>query len=286
MTTNTLEMALQYERCGISVIPLHTPTGRGCSCEKGPDCLSPGKHTRIAWKSYQQQRAPLHEIREWWSRWPDANVGLVTGMISGLCVVDVDHRNGGFESLVELDHHGGRMPDDNPVVITGSGGLHHYFRLEAPLAKAAPFDGIDVQADGALVVAPPSLHASGRRYRWARPITSPWAPVPYWLRWACGQTTEPMVSSPPLPDAGRDDVLGALMSAGLYLGPHHRRGLHRIRCPWAAEHSNRDPEAIVVEPGASPAPGWGFRCLHAHCLDRRIGELLDVVGIARRRSAV
>jgi hypothetical protein len=53
----------------------------------------------------------------------------------------------------------------------------------------------------------------------------------------------------PLQDAHHDDVLGALHTAGLYLGRHRRRGLHSIRCPWAELHSNRDPEAVVIEPG-------------------------------------
>ena len=177
--------ALEYAARGLSVVPLHTPeAGGGCSCAKGASCASAGKHPRIDWKPYQQRRATPEEIRTWWARWPVANVGVVTGMISRVLVFDVDWRSGGFESLVEMDHVGARMPDDNPLVLTGSGGLHHYFRLEAPLQKSAPFDGIDVQADGALVVAPPSMHASGRVYRWTRPLSSPWPRVPYWIRWA------------------------------------------------------------------------------------------------------
>lgn len=281
-----LAAAIGYAARGISVIPLHTPTVSGCSCAKGPACLSPGKHPRIAWQPYQEHRAAPEEIRAWWVRWPEANVGIVTGMISRLCVVDIDYRNGGFETLVELDHHGAAMPDDNPVVVTGSEGLHHYFLLDAPLPKSAPFEGIDIQADGALVVAPPSLHASGRRYRWARPLDSPWPPVPAWIRWAVAQMDIEPTDGPgaSLPDADQDDVLGALHASGRYLGRHPRKGHHRIRCPWAELHSNGDEEAVVIEPGASPAPGWGFRCLHAHCSERRIGELLDVLQIARRRA--
>jgi hypothetical protein len=150
--------AAGYVACGISVVPLHTPTDHGCSCPKGPACATPGKHPRLEWKPYPQQRATLTEIRSWWERWPAANVGIVTGMVSGLCVPDVDPRNGGFDTLAELDARGATMPDDNPVVITGSGGLHHYFVLDRPLAKAAPFDGIEFQADGARPVgsaAPP-----------------------------------------------------------------------------------------------------------------------------------
>src|SRR5262245_50618269 len=113
------------------------------------------------------------------------------------------------------------------------------------MPKSAPFAGIEVQADGALVVAPPSLHASGRRYRWLRPITAPWPPVPGWLRWAVGQVNQkPTTELGHLADAHRDDVLGGLLAAGLYLTRHRRQGLHRIRCPWADLHSNSDPEAV------------------------------------------
>jgi Bifunctional DNA primase/polymerase, N-terminal len=283
----SLGAALEYARCCVSVVPLHTPSAGGCSCPKGRDCLSAGKHPRIDWKPLQQRRATADEIRDWWSRWPDANVGLITGMISGRGVLDVDPRNGGFDTLAELDAHGGRMPDHNPLVETGSRGLHHYFALDAPLRKAAPFAGIEVQADGGLVVAPPSLHASGCRYRWLRPFDAPLAPLPAWVRWAVETVSAPAAALVvPLPDATNDDVLTALHQAGLYLRPHRRSGLHRVRCPWASLHSNGDPEAVVIEPGASAAPGWGFRCLHdGHCSGRRIGDLLDVLRIARRRAS-
>lgn len=282
-----LDAALALAAHGVSVVPLHTPSRGGCSCERGPGCLSPGKHTRIAWREYQQRRASADEIRAWWHRWPGANIAIITGVVSGLCVVDIDPRNGGLDTLAELDHHGARMPDDNPLVETGSGGLHHYFQLDAPLPKAAPFAGVEIQADGALVVAPPSLHATGRRYRWLRPLDATWRSAPGWLRWAVRQTAQRPDDRPvaQLADADRDDVLGALHAAGLYLRPHHRRGLHRIRCPWAQLHSNADPEAVVIEPGGSPAPGWGYRCLHSHCESRRIGDLLDVLRIARRRAS-
>jgi hypothetical protein len=277
--------ALTAAQRGISVIPLHNPEAGGCSCWKRTACPSPGKHPRVDWRPYQERRATPDEIRAWCEHWPLANLGFITGMISALCVLDIDPRNGGFDTLAELDHHGGQMPEDNPLVETGSLGLHHYFRLAAPLAKAAPFDGIEVQADGALVVAPPSLHASCRRYQWLRPIDSPWPPVPAWIRWAVEQTDEAHAPAVPLPDAADDDVLGALMADGLYLAPHRRQGLHRIRCPWTDEHSDRDFEAVVIEPGASPAPGWGFKCLHAHCAGRGIGDLLDVLRIPRRRAS-
>jgi len=286
--TALLDAALAYAARGMSVIPLETPTPTGCSCYKGVDCgKSAGKHPRIEWKPYQTRRASADEIRAWWTTWPDANVGIITGMISGRAVLDVDPRNGGFDTLAALDAGGAVMPADNPLAETGGLGLHHHLALDAPLPKAAPFAGIEVQADGALIVAPPSLHLSGRRYRWLRDVTAALPPLPDWVRWACEQVTQPAhtLSMPPLPNADEDDVLGGLFVAGLYLGRHRRQGLHRIRCPWAAEHSDDNPEAVVMEPGASPAPGWGFRCLHAHCAARTIGALLDVLAIPRRRAA-
>ena len=283
-----LAAALDYCTRGVSVVPLHTPTGDRCSCTKGAACLSPGKHTRIEWKPFQERRASPDEIRAWWARWPDSNVGIITGMISQLCVGDIDGRNGGFETLAELDARGLMMPANNPLVETGGLGLHHYLRLTTPLKKAAPFDGIELQADGALVVAPPSLHRSGRRYTWLRSLDWPMPPVPDWIVWAVRtmQAPEPSEPARPLLDADQDDVISALHRMGLYLGRHRRRGWHRIRCPWFSEHSNDDPEAVVIEPGAATAAaGWAWKCLHSHCSERHIGELLDSIGIPRRRSA-
>jgi hypothetical protein len=277
--------ALDYLARGLSVVPLHTPTAAGCSCWKGRACLTPGKHPRLdEWKPLQARPATEAEAVAWWTRWPAANVGIITGVVSHLCVLDVDPRNGGDDTLAELDAIGAVMPDDNAVVETGSLGLHHYFRLEAPLAKAAPFEGIEVQADGGLVVAPPSLHHSGRHYQWLRGLESPWTRLFDWVRWACTpRQTAPVM--PPLVDADADDVLGALARRGLYLARHRRRGVHRVRCPWAETHSGGESEAVVLEPGASPAPGWGFKCQHAHCTERHVGALLDVLGLARRRGA-
>ena len=65
----------------------------------------------------------------------------------------------------------------------------------------------------------------------------------------------------------------------------HMATPRRVRCPWAAEHSNADLEAVVIEPGGSAAPGWAFKCLHAHCSQRTIGDLLDVLAVPRRRAS-
>ena len=140
----------------------------------------------VAWRDYQD-RLPTHrEVETWFGRWPDANIGIVTGQISNLIVLDIDPRHGGDESLDRLALRSGRLPP-TLTVQTGGGGRHFYFTaLAEPAAlpsRVALAPGIDVRAEGGLVVAPPSVHPSGRRYRWVscRESCQDAAPLPRWL---------------------------------------------------------------------------------------------------------
>src|SRR5262249_49968906 len=63
------------------------------------------------------------QIRQWWTKWPDANVGIATGKHSGLVVLDVDPRSGGDRTLAEFEDCEGEMPMQC-VVWTGGGGYH------------------------------------------------------------------------------------------------------------------------------------------------------------------
>lgn len=132
-----------------------------------------------SWQEYQERRATEDEIREWWNRWPQANVGVVTGAISGLVVLDLD----GSAAVAFAK---GRGVPETPVAATGK-GFHVYFAHPGrPVPNAAALGGvkgIDVRGDGGYVVAPPSVHPSGRRYTWTknRPFGLPLAPVPEWL---------------------------------------------------------------------------------------------------------
>jgi hypothetical protein len=95
-------------------------------------------------------------LAEWWRRWPAANVGIATGARSGLLVLDVDPRHGGDDVLAALEAEHGRLPD-TATVVTGGGGAHFYFAHpggEIRSRNLAP--GLELKADGAFVVAPPS----------------------------------------------------------------------------------------------------------------------------------
>jgi hypothetical protein len=89
--SSMLQAALRYAARGWQVIPLHTPTTDGCSCLQS-DC-SVGKHPRIH-NGSKGASSNKTQIRHWWTMYPDANIGIVTGPQSGLCVVDVDGEDG------------------------------------------------------------------------------------------------------------------------------------------------------------------------------------------------
>ncbi len=123
-------------------------------------------------------------IRRWWRRWPDANIGVATGQRSALAVLDIDPD--GIPWLAEQAA-AGRLPRTR-AVVTGRGGAHLWMRppagveLKNSAGRLAP--GVDFRGDGGLVIAPPSVHTTGRRYAWTDPDL-PVAPLPDWLVDAC-----------------------------------------------------------------------------------------------------
>lgn len=176
---NLLAWALRYQELGFSVIPLHTPNENGiCSCDAGANCENAGKHPRVAWTHWQSERPSSERLRNWWERWPDANIGIVTGAISGIVVLDIDGEEGKrsiYENELELPW--------TPEAATGN-GLHIYLAHPSREIRsfAGRFPGIDLRGDGGYVVAPPSLHASGKTYAWELlPVKSKFAPVPDWI---------------------------------------------------------------------------------------------------------
>ena len=85
--------ALTYARYGWSVIPVHSVVAGRCTCRR-TECPSPAKHPSIRWEPAMDHPATPKHIAAWWKRWPDANVGIVTGTVSCLAVVDVGQRDG------------------------------------------------------------------------------------------------------------------------------------------------------------------------------------------------
>ena len=169
------EAAARYATQGWHVLPLHHPVAGGCSCGM-PACDNVGKHPRIA-RGFHEATTNTEQVRAWWEHWPDANIGIAPGP-SGLVVIDVDEPDGeaAAESL-------GLFSEPTWAVTTGrvEGGRHLYFRHPgngAVIGNRSLAPHVDVRADGGYVVAPPSVHASGKRYRWEPRFTDAPLPLP------------------------------------------------------------------------------------------------------------
>lgn len=165
-TNELLENALWYARKGWHVLPMHSPAADGsCSCGH-PDCGRIGKHPRIKdWLN----RATTDEktIVDWWTENPDANIGILTGEKSGIVVLDIDSQTG--VDLLKLLMKVCEMTIPSVAALTGN-GFHLYFAHPGTKVsnKQSLLPNIDIRGDGGCVVAPPSLHANGKRYRWEK----------------------------------------------------------------------------------------------------------------------
>jgi hypothetical protein len=176
-STDMLAYALSYASRGLTVIPLHTSYDGRCSCGKA-DCDSIAKHPRI--KGWNDHATTEGDIRQWWQKWPDANIGIRTGRVSNQFVIDVDGEDG-FRTLEEMKAAHGWQP--KTLTAKTGRGIHLYFRVpdqEVHNSKKKLGAGIDVRGEGGYVVAPPSAHASGSSYAWLNADKSP-EEAPAWL---------------------------------------------------------------------------------------------------------
>jgi len=120
-------------------------------------------------------------IRRLWQPLPEANIGIATGNPSNIFAVDVDGVDAEAE-LRKLEAQHGALPPTVEVITAR--GRHVYFKMPtAPIrnstGKLGP--GLDIRATGGYVLAPPSIHPTGRRYAWSVDSASAIAPAPAWL---------------------------------------------------------------------------------------------------------
>jgi Bifunctional DNA primase/polymerase, N-terminal len=169
--------AQAYAALGFAVVPMHAvwPAG-GCTCADA-GCSDPGKHPRL--RGWQRLAATDPAVvGQWWRRWPDANLALATGR--RFDVLDLDGEQGvealsALLSIVPTEHPG-------PVARTGGGGWHLLYASIGLGNRVKLVPGVDWRGRGGLIVAPPSRHASGICYAWARPLTTTLSEVPTVLR--------------------------------------------------------------------------------------------------------
>lgn len=156
------DAAVLYAKNGVPVLPLHGIRNNRCTC--GTYCGdAAGAHPRVS-GGFRSATTNLPLIRNYWRKWPDANIGIATGPASGLVVVTVQC-DLGEAPLNWLVAHFGPLPRV-PTAKTPH-GLSLYFKHCGELSRALP-DGIEVHAAASFVVAPPSRTVSGHQHEWCR----------------------------------------------------------------------------------------------------------------------
>lgn len=143
-----IDFAMDYEKkLDLSTIPINPKT----------------KKPLIHWKTNQKKKAGSTTIKKWFLQYPDAGLGIVTGRVSGLFVVDCDTKEG-YQSTMEL------IPKDViiPTVKTPK-GWHLYFRYPDGsnlTVGQGILPGVDFRGEGGYVVSPPSVNGNGGQYKW------------------------------------------------------------------------------------------------------------------------
>lgn len=164
-------------------------------------------------------------IRDWWARWPDALIGLPTGAVNGIVVLDIDNHGGvpGDESLEALQQRFEPLPE-TVEALTAGGGRHLFFRhprggVVIPNSSGALGASLDVRGDGGYVIAAPSRLPDGRAYEWEGSSDPDEgvsvAPLPAWLLALLvrdAPSAEPATSDPspgaePIGEGARNDTL-------------------------------------------------------------------------------
>jgi hypothetical protein len=156
--------ALQLAERGLAVFPCQ-PRGKAPACDAG----------------LRSATTEPERINRWWGAFPDLNIGIATGAVSRIFVLDVDGDDG-EASLRKLEGEHGALPS-TVEVITGK-GRHCYFQSgKRKIGNSAGQlgAGLDIRGDGGYVIAPPSVHPSGRAYAWSVDGAQDFAAAPDWL---------------------------------------------------------------------------------------------------------
>jgi hypothetical protein len=259
-----LAAALDYAGRGWAALPLCPPDHVGVGRKHGAGCTSPGKAPLVQWKEHQTRAPTETELRSWWHAWPNANVGIAMGPVSGLVGVDSDGE-AGEARLQEMS--GGDLPDTLEFV-TGK-GRRLLYAIPPGVTLASTYQALAVSEElrllgqGMQTVAPPSRHAGGSVYRWAvgrAPANVGPAPAPFWLvqamsvgRIVDGKPADPLTDGEAIPEGRRNSVLTSMA------GTMRRRGFssEAIRAALAVENEGRcdpplpDPDIVVIAQSVS-----------------------------------
>ena len=154
--TTPLPTALDYANRGWRIVPIRPG-------EKRPALTN--------WQNIASNDPDV--ITEWFTGpYADHGIGIATGPDTGIFVLDVDitDTKAGDETLADLEHQYGRLPE-TLMSITGSGGWHLLYNYPPHLeirndAGRRLGPGLDIRGIGGQIVAPPTIHPNGNAYQW------------------------------------------------------------------------------------------------------------------------
>jgi hypothetical protein len=122
------------------------------------------KKPLVKWKPYQKEKPTIQQVKKWWTKWPSANIGIITGKLSGIFVIDTD----GPEGKRVIEKRGNFPPTPKS---RSPRGIHYYLKYPSNHKVSNSSDrnhSVDVKSDGSYIVAPPSIHPSGKKYSWIK----------------------------------------------------------------------------------------------------------------------
>lgn len=178
-----------YLAAGWSLFPVRPKDKRPLA-----EALPAGVDGKPSWLPYQQRQPAADEVRAWLRGWPDMNLGVVTGQVSGLAVLDLD----GEDAVRAVRDAGVSTP---PTLLQRTPhGVHAFYRLNGTPVRNATglLPRVDVRGEGGYVVVAPSRLADGQ-YRWLN--AADLAPVPKWLEEGRVQPATPRDASTAAADA-------------------------------------------------------------------------------------
>lgn len=279
----------------IYVLPAWGPTAQGtCGCLDKANCKCPVKHPYRPFVPHGCNDATIDPsvIKDWVARGGiNLNWCLATGrqLADGkwLICLDIDPRNGGDETLGDLEAKHGRLPE-TVRELTCNGGQHYMFKTAAQISGRTVGPGIDLKSRGGYIV---SAVGGSRGIVIGTTTIKPYlfeadhsfddieiADAPDWLIEGAPKTQD----RPGWDGSGaKDTLLGEAFHLAGLLGDKLQNGVWAVKCLWAHEHSDgrgqgKDSSSVIL-PSIQGTTFGSFVCSHSHCNHRTWSEVLKAL---------
>lgn len=227
---STLDIALQYASKGLNVIPIAYGDKRPILNNWVQECSIQPKKI-ISWFDDKQ-----------------SNIGIVTGRVSNIIVIDIDTK-GDLDGRLSIAKKEAELNCYLPPTVTAqtqSGGLHLFYRYPSGQNKITGHVGllpqVDIRADGNQVVVYPSVGSKGD-YKWiTSPFDSSFAILPKaWKNFICGEEQDERIKIPRRPYRLPDFIPAGLRHSNLlsYACSLSVKGMGETEIAGAVREANR-----------------------------------------------